>query len=465
VLCVLLTTPKAQAKAEDVLARGAQAVAKLTSIHLRGQLRTLPADNFSTIIPDGQFYTIELWKQFAPELKWRVEKPGRVVVMDGQSTVMLLKPPVSTAVKSPHPTPSAFDTEWLQRIANLSNTLTNELKHAMARGWKLSLDQQNGADGRLKCTVTVLAKSGVPDDDYCKNTFIEAADTRRVYRFDAQSELLEAVQLYVVRPSGETQIFDLSEIECNQPIAPGVWNLELPADVSWMQLEPPKLADNEKYASMTPQQAARAFFEACSRQDWEEVGKFFTPVNNRLKEYLGGLELVSLGEPFTSKVSAGFMVPYEIKLRPHEFSVRVSNANPAKRYVITGLGDQQLKLLQELNWTNPPAALPNNDAYAKLSPVEAVNAYFEATTKLDWDEMGKFAPDYDVANDKAQLEAAAKLGVDVRKNLPTRQALEATWSAEQSAWFVKCKESSTKKWNLGLRNDNAAGRWQVGGGI
>jgi hypothetical protein len=313
-----------------------------------------------------------------------------------------------------------------------------------------------------------MAKSGVPDDDYCRNTYIEAADTRRVYRFDAQSELLEAVQLYVVRPSGETQIFDLSQIECNQPIDPSVWNLEMPADVSWVPLpqDLPKLPDNEKYASMTPQQAARAFFEACGREDWEEVGKFFAPVNDRLKQYLGGLQLVSLGEPFTSKVSAGFMVPYEIKLRPQEMTVRVSNANPAKRYVITGLYDKQLKLVQDLSWTNnSPAVLPNNDAYARMSPVEAVKAYFDAAAKCDWDEMRKFAPDYDVDNDKVQIEAAQKLGVDILKNLPTREALEATWSAEQSAWLVKCREFSTKKWNLGIRNDNPAGRWQVGGGI
>ena len=49
VVILALTTPKALAKAEDVMNRGARAMAKLTSIHLRGQMRTLPADNFSMI--------------------------------------------------------------------------------------------------------------------------------------------------------------------------------------------------------------------------------------------------------------------------------------------------------------------------------------------------------------------------------------------------------------------------------
>src|SRR5208337_4206923 len=83
IVCViLLSTPKAHAKAMEVMIKGAQAVANLTSVHLRGQLRTLEADNFSFIKAECPFSTIELWKQFQPDLKWRAEKPGRVVVMD-----------------------------------------------------------------------------------------------------------------------------------------------------------------------------------------------------------------------------------------------------------------------------------------------------------------------------------------------------------------------------------------------
>ena len=235
ILIAFLSLPKAQATAAEVMTRGAQAVAKLTSIHLRGQVRTHPQDNFSYIDADSPFYTIELWKQFDPELKWRIEKPQRVVVMDGESTVMLIKTD-DTGVKFPHPSSSAFDTEWLHRIANLSNTISNELNNARAQGWELGIKSERGADSQMKSVVTVMARSGVPDNDYTKNTFMENADTRRVYRFDAQSGLLEAVQIYLTRPSGEVQIFDLSQIDYNQPIDPSVWKLELPADVSWVQL-------------------------------------------------------------------------------------------------------------------------------------------------------------------------------------------------------------------------------------
>src|SRR5208282_129704 len=52
------------------------------------------------------------------------------------------------------------------------------------------------------------------------------------------------------------------------------------------------------YAGSTPDQAARSFFEACGREDWTEVAKFWEPgtrypLNDKVKEYLGGLQLVS----------------------------------------------------------------------------------------------------------------------------------------------------------------------------
>ncbi len=246
VLIIALATPNAQAKAVEVLARGARAVANLTSVHLRGQMRTLPRDNFSLINPDGEFCTIELWKQLEPELKWRVEKPGRVALMDGHQTILYIKKPVNEGWRFDHPSTSAFDTDWLQRIANLSNTISNELRHAQAQGWKLDLAQETGADGRPKSIVTVHAKCGLPDDDYTRNKFLSDADTRRVYRFDDQSERLEAVQIYVERGGSEVQIFDLSQIDYDQPIDPSVWDLNLPADVSWGH-EPEKLPDNAKY--------------------------------------------------------------------------------------------------------------------------------------------------------------------------------------------------------------------------
>jgi hypothetical protein len=463
-MIIALSAPRAHGKAADVMAKGAQAAANLTSIHVRGQMRTYPADNFGSINAESPFCTVELWKQYTPQLQWRVEKPGRVAVMDGQSTVLYMKPPHNTGYKVPHPASSAFDTDWLHGIANLSNNISNDLRHAQALGWKLDLTQETAADGSLQAVVTVQTTSGVPDDDYCKNSFLGNADTRRVYHFDDQTGQLKAAEIYLVRSSGEVQIFQLTQIDYNPAIDPSVFQLQLPADVAWEQ-DPQTLPDNDKYASMTAEQAARAFFEACATNNWDEAAKFMSPITDRTKEYLGGLQIVSLGEAFTSKNYPGRLVPYEIKLAGAIMNVRLANTNAAKRFVLTGVYDSKLKLQQDLKWSSEPQVLSNNDAYAKLSPTETVQAYFDAQAKFDWVEMRKFTSQFDVDETKGQVETAQKSGMDVSKLMPVFKAGEAVWSPEQSAYFVKCQVSSVKKHNIAVRKDNAAGRWQVDGGI
>ena len=42
--------------------------------------------------------------------------------------------------------------------------------------------------------------------------------------------------------------------------------------------------------------------------------KFFSPCDERIKGYLGGMKLVSLGNRSSRKVMRGWFVPYEIKL-------------------------------------------------------------------------------------------------------------------------------------------------------
>jgi outer membrane lipoprotein-sorting protein len=437
----------------------------LASIHIRGRLRAPQDDNFVEFSPDQDFITVELWKQFEPKLKWRAERPGRVAVMDGQSAVLYLKD-AKVGWKLPQATPSAFDTDWIQKIASISNSLTSEIRTARAKGWKVEQAEEHAKDGHAESVVAIESKAGLPDNDYLKNKSFDTADLRRVYRFDAQTKQLEAVQIYVTGQSGEVLVFESSQIDYDQPIDPALFHFDLPADASWYK-EPERLPDNAKYAAMTPEQAARAFLEACGRKDWTEVQKFESlPLNDGSKEFLGGLEIVSLGDAFRSKPYPGWFVPYEIKLPPQKMNVRLSNANSAKRYVITGICDSNLQVQEELKWPKEPEVLTNNDAYAKMSPVEVVKAYFQAALKSDWAEMRKFTPESDVEKTKAQMEEAKKQGLDVSKLMPVVEEGEAFWSAEQSAYFVKCSQpQANKKWNLALRKDNPAGRWQVDGGL
>jgi len=339
---LIISSPRAQATAAQIMTNSARAMAKLGSVHFRGKLRTYPQDNFSYVSAECEFHSIELWKQWEPDLKWRVEKPGRVALMDGQSTLLYIKT-ANTGMKVPQPSPSAFDTEWLHKIAKLSDTLTNELNNALAKGWKLGLKQERGTDGRGKAIVTVEAKAGLPENDYLKNKFFDASDTRRVYRFDTESELLEGVQIYLATKTGEVLMFELEQIEYNQPIESSVFQLDLPANVNWYQTEMKPLPDNPKYAAMTAEQAARAYFEALARKDWTEAEKFRRDsVTELVKQMVDGLEVVSIGTAFTSQAydPSGRFVPYELKLKGRvlKHNVALKKDQKTGRWFVDGGG-------------------------------------------------------------------------------------------------------------------------------
>ena len=325
------------ATAQDVIARGVQAATNLKSIYLKCRARTLPGDNFESLDLSRDLIDVELWKEFGPPLRWRIEKPGRVVVMNGQNTIMLIGNKMG--VKLDVATQSAFDTEWLHRLAAIDGVLSQELASTSIPSHKSKISRVETPDDPTHETVVVDVAMNDNVGDYLKNKILSASDSRREYVFDRQTGRLESAKFYCPADDGkETLVLEIAQIEYNPSIDAGKFNLEIPQDVVWYQ-EPQRLPDNEKYEKMTPSDAAHDFFAACSSRDWEEAAKFQLPLTDEIKQYLGGLEVIKLGEPFQSKPYGGWFVPYEIKMsngevRKHNLALR--NDNPAKRYVVDG---------------------------------------------------------------------------------------------------------------------------------
>lgn len=461
------TTSTASAAAVQVLTEATKAIQDVRSIHIKAQMRTLPGDNFSLIGLDLDFVPIEMWKKVddAGILRWRIEKPQRVIVTDANSTIMLMRP--NYAVKSEKPYPIGCFDAWCGHLLNVDGLLDNAMREAKNRSdTELHLRQTVSSSGPESVLEIESKATGDYTNDYLRNKFISDSNNKKVYYFDAQTKLLKGFEVFVHTDKGDVLIFEVNEIEYNPQIDDGLFTLELPQDVIWSQ-EPQVLPDNEKYVNMTPKQTAEAFFKTCADENWGEFLKFWpmSAVDDNLKSYLGGLEIISIGEPFKSGLYGGWFVPYEIKLRPQEINVRLSNANPAKRFVITGEYDSKLQLTEEIKWSNEPEVLADNDTYAKMSPQEVLKKYYDMVSRLDFNEMRKFVPDSYVKKFKSECEMAAKFGVDVQKQLPVVEVGESSWSAEQSAYFVKCRQLSVKKFNLAVRNDNPAKRWVVDGGL
>ncbi len=117
-----------------------------------------------------------------------------------------------------------------------------------------------------------------------------------------------------------------------------MFTIELPDNVIWFE-QPKELS--QKYQQMTPKEVAYAFFQACADEDWDEVLKFkgWSEVPQLIKDHMGGLEIISIGEPFKSGLYPGWFVPYEIKFRDgyvKKMNLAVRNDNRAKRYIVDG---------------------------------------------------------------------------------------------------------------------------------
>ena len=458
------------ASAAQVLQDAIDAVADVWSVHMKTRMRTLPADNFSLIGLNYDFVPIEMWKRADENglVQWRVEKPGRVLLMDGQNTTMLIRPNRGVLREKPLSL-GCFDS-WSGRLLNVHDLLDNELQRAKNNPDREVSLWHKEIEGQDKIILEVEVAADVPEGDYLRNSFITGSDHLKVYQFDAKTKLLEGLQVYVHTDDEDVLIFEITKIEYNTEFNDSVFTLDLPENMNWYG-KPKKLSDNEKYEKMTPKEAAETFFQACADENWDEVLKFWSgsQIDDRIKEYLGGLTIISIGEPFQSEGYArdglGWFVPYEIRLRPAERNVQLSNANSAGRFVITGWYDNKMQLQDEVKWASEPEILEDNATYAKMSPDEVVKAYYDALSRLNWDEMLKFMPADDVEKLKNQCEEAAKYNIDIQKNLPTIEIEKTFWSAEHSSYFVTYREFRVKKFNLAIRKDNPANRFVVDGGL
>jgi hypothetical protein len=327
------------ASAAELLTEAAKAVEDVRSIHIKARMRTAPGDNLGMIALEYDFVPIEMWKKVddAGIVLWKVEKPGRVIASNADSTIMLYNS--NNAVKINRPCPiGALDT-WYGELMNVDKIIDNVLKETIARSNdQLCMYNEVLKDGAELVLETESSAQGDFTNDWCKNVSIEESDHKKVYRFDAETKLLKSFGVYVHTDKEDVLVFEVTDIEYNPEIDNGFFTVELPRDVIWHE-KPKDLG--MAYQQMGPKEVAEAFFKACSEENWEEFLKFWpmSAVDEKLKSHLGGLEIIGIGEPFKSGLYGGWFVPYEIKFRDgtiKKMNLAVRNDNPAKRYIIDG---------------------------------------------------------------------------------------------------------------------------------
>ena len=231
--------------AAQVLQDATDAVSNVWSVHMKAQMRTLPGDNFSLIGLDYDFLPIEMWKQTdeTGQVQWRVEKPGRVLLMDGQTTIMFIRP--NHGVLREKPLPLGCYDSWPGRLLNVHDLLDNELQKAKNNPYREVYLWRKESEGRKKFVIVDI-RTHVAEDDYLRNKFISDSYHVRVYFFDAKTKLLEGFQMYVRTMDEDVLILDVTDIEYNIETDDRVFALDFPENMIWAR-EPEILPDSERY--------------------------------------------------------------------------------------------------------------------------------------------------------------------------------------------------------------------------
>jgi len=315
------------------LAEAAEFVKGVKTMHMVANMRTIPGDNFDLIRTDEPLIPIHIWTEAADPPGWRVEKEGRVIVMDGNSTTLLIKSGVGP-IAATAPGSATGMAGWVAPLLDVGTVFDHEREQAADEGSRISITRKAGADGSPKTVLTIRARAqgDFTQSEYLRNKSIWESDNVRVYTFDAATQRLEGIRVYVATPKGDVLVFETTRIEYDRPIPASTFALEIPEDSTWLK-QPDELPSVRDTSQMTPEEAARAFFEACAASDWDEARVFAgTLVDNAgVRDLLGGLKVIEIGKSFRSGLYPGRFVPYKIQLKSgeikeHNLAIRNDNA-------------------------------------------------------------------------------------------------------------------------------------------
>jgi hypothetical protein len=353
VLWLVLGSATASVQAAELLQDAADVARVSPNLHITGRIRSGPAENPGSIDLNAPFVKLEIWKHLTDTsaVQWRIEKPQRVIVMDGAATYTYIS--VNKVAFKFRPVPDGGgDAGWLRGLLQMGDLLDNEVANAKEKGHQAAVTDETGPDGRKVSVVTIDAKAPAATDqnaaglEWLKNKTFLTSDTKRVYRFDAQTHQFEGFQVFVhAAADKDVLVFETTAIEYPAQIAESAFAIELPAGIAWQDIAQPVAPEDIPEAckpEKKPEEVARAFFEALSAGDQKSFDSFWRIKMNMPPEFLAtfkNLKIQSIGTPESAFNNQLFFVPYKIQLTSgeiKEFKLNVRCDNPAHRWYVDG---------------------------------------------------------------------------------------------------------------------------------
>jgi hypothetical protein len=327
IVALVLFMPRTQSPAISLMAQSAEAMSNLQSVHITARMRSLPHDNFEVIDPKFDWVPLEIWKQFGDSPRWRVEKPGRVAVMDGTASLMLINQ--TEAVRGGR-YPGFLD--WVNTLLDTGTIMDRELQAARAGESAARLADR---DGHYVLAVQRTV-AGQARHDWLLNQMVSTSDHTRIYKFDAATKRLESMQLVLNSPAGDVPVFEITAIRYNETFDPALFTLKVP-DTAVESVAAGQMPAN-RALPQSPKEAARMFFDGLSRQDFDALLTVYpASAPPRWAADFAGGELLSLGEPF--QAGPGWFVPYQYRFRGGHvktLNLAIRNDNPQHRWKVDG---------------------------------------------------------------------------------------------------------------------------------
>ena len=322
----------------ETLAQAAESMAGVKSMHITARMRNTPGDSFEFVSPNLDLVTVDLWKVFGDTPKWRVEKkPGRVITMDGKTTLVVVQPNIGKAMAIKLP-PNALGTiGWLSPLLQIDTLFRDEQESAKKQGSQVSV-QENGS--RVVLIVNAKAQGDFSQSKYLKNKTIMDSDNTRVYTFDAATHRLQSMQVYMNIKVSKVLVFETTAIQYDTPVDPSLLKADIPEGARMVEL-PEETVNASGNTAKTPEDAARAIFKDMSDTNWEALHAYAGTLfdDPKFHDILGGLKVISIGKAFRSGSFNGYFVPYEIRLKSGDVLKRnltLKNDNPKHLWTFAG---------------------------------------------------------------------------------------------------------------------------------
>ena len=322
--------------AENIMLKSITAMESLRSMFISMDVRSEKGESFDLIREEKDFMEYKFWKQFSGNQPWRIEKPGRIVCFDGEMQYLFLPKSSYALTANEH---TGF-VEWMKLFFNPKDILQKEIAFSKTHNATYKVDK---TESEIILTVNSNAL-GEFHNNYLKNNSILESDNQRIYVFDKKTMLLKSFKLFINANGHSTQVIKINNIAYNIPIEASVFNIQLPPGVEWQELDEPAFV--KAFTKINSKQAAKRFFTSLQNEDYESITIIWSALqitdNNKLEELksvYGGLEIISIGEPFKSGLYPGEFVPYKVKLKSgeiEEFNLALRNDNPNKTWIVDG---------------------------------------------------------------------------------------------------------------------------------